>query len=69
MIGNYITDFAASSVRIVVEIDGGCHLGRVRLDAGLARASRRVVRVWSEQCVGAAVARITVAVLAPAVAG
>ena len=65
VIGNYSADFAASSVRLVVEGDGGCHLGRVRLDAKrdarLARAGWRVVRVSGEESLAFAVARVVAA--------
>ncbi len=62
VIGNYIADFAASSVKLVVEVDGGSHRGRERLDAKrdarLARAGWRVVRLSSEEAVEYAVAKI-----------
>ena len=65
VVGGYIADFAASSVRLVVEVDGGCHLGRVRLDAKrdarLARAGWRVVRVSGEESVEFALARVVAA--------
>ncbi len=48
-IGRYIADFAAPSARLVVEVDGGYHAGRVRGDARrdreLGRLGWRVVRV------------------------
>jgi very-short-patch-repair endonuclease len=48
----YIVDFYASSVRLVVEVDGGYHAERVPLDAKrqarLERAGYRVLRVASE---------------------
>jgi very-short-patch-repair endonuclease len=66
VVGGYIADFAASSVRLVVEVDGGCHVGRERndakRDARLARAGWRVVRVSSEVGVEQAVAKIAAAV-------
>jgi very-short-patch-repair endonuclease len=53
-IGRYIADFAAPSVRLVVEVDGGWHERRGaadgRRDRELARAGWRVVRV-SAECV------------------
>ena len=65
MIGKYIADFAASSVKLVVEVDGGSHRGRARLDAKrdarLARAGWRVVRVSSEERVELAVGRVVTA--------
>jgi len=48
----YIVDFYASSVRLVVEVDGGYHAQRATLDAKRQRrlelAGYRVVRVSSE---------------------
>lgn len=48
----YIVDFYASSVRLVVEVDGGCHAERATLDAKRQRrlelAGFCVVRVASE---------------------
>ena len=68
VIGNYIADFAASSVRLVVEVDGGSHHGRERLDAKrdarLARAGWRVVRVSSEEALEEAVAKVAAVVRA-----
>ncbi len=62
VVGGYIVDFAASSVRVVVEVDGGYHAERVaadvKRDARLARAGWRVVRAGSEE----GVARIAAAV-------
>jgi len=53
-IGKYIADFAAPSVKLVVEVDGGWHERReaadARRDRELARAGWRVVRV-SAECV------------------
>jgi very-short-patch-repair endonuclease len=50
--GNYIVDFYASSVRLVVEIDGVYHAGRVRLDAKrearLCKAGYHVLRLTDE---------------------
>lgn len=52
VIGEYIVDFCAHSVKLVVEIDGGYHEQRVRLDAKrqrrIERAGYRVVRVSHE---------------------
>jgi very-short-patch-repair endonuclease len=51
-LGHYIADFYASSVRLVVEVDGGCHVERVRADGrrdlALGRAGYRVVRLAEE---------------------
>ncbi len=48
-IGNYIVDFLAPSLQLVVEVDGGVHRGRATADARrdrqLARLGYRVVRV------------------------
>ncbi|MCA9510403.1 MAG: DUF559 domain-containing protein, partial [Myxococcales bacterium] len=61
-----IVDFAASSVRVVVEVDGGYHAERseadAKRDARLARAGWRVVRVGSEEGVEEVVARIAAAI-------
>ena len=66
VVGGYIVDFAASSVRVVVEVDGEYHTERVaadaKRDARLARAGWRVVRVGSEEPIEVAVARIAAAV-------
>jgi len=47
--GRYIVDFCAPSVRLVVEVDGGCHALRQRADARRDAALRslgyRVLRV------------------------
>jgi very-short-patch-repair endonuclease len=52
VIDEYIVDFCAPSVRLVVEVDGGYHGGRARADARrdrvLARLGYRVVRVGAE---------------------
>ena len=49
VIGRYIVDFAAPAVRLVVEVDGGYHQRRVRLDAkrdaALAKLGWKVVRI------------------------
>jgi crossover junction endodeoxyribonuclease RuvC len=50
--GSFILDFFASSVRLVVEVDGGYHAERraadARRDGKLRRAGLRVVRVSAE---------------------
>jgi very-short-patch-repair endonuclease len=50
--GSFILDFFASSVRLVVEVDGGYHAERrtadARRDDKLRRAGLRVVRVSAE---------------------
>jgi len=55
VLGEYIVDFCAPSVRLVVEVDGGYHAERERLDARrderLQRLGHRVVRVSSEEVV------------------
>jgi very-short-patch-repair endonuclease len=52
VIGPFIADFAAPAVRLVVEVDGGCHARRVRQDARrdekLRRWGWRVLRFSSE---------------------
>ena len=52
VIGEYIVDFCAPSVGLVVEVDGGYHAGRARADARrdrmLAQLGYRVVRVPAE---------------------
>jgi very-short-patch-repair endonuclease len=52
VVGAYIVDFAAPAVRVVVEVDGGCHRDRQRADARRDRALEalgwRVVRVSAE---------------------
>jgi very-short-patch-repair endonuclease len=49
VIGRFIADFACTAVRLVVEVDGGVHTERARLDAirdaHLRRAGYRVVRI------------------------
>ena len=56
VIGRFVVDFAASQARVVVEVDGGVHRDRVRLDARrdahLVRAGYRVVRVPAALVVG-----------------
>jgi very-short-patch-repair endonuclease len=48
----YIADFCAPSKKLVVEVDGGYHKGRVKADARrdrrLARLGYRVVRIPDE---------------------
>jgi very-short-patch-repair endonuclease len=55
-IGRYIADFVATSARLVVEVDGGSHSGRERLDArrdrALERAGYRVLRLPAEVVLG-----------------
>jgi very-short-patch-repair endonuclease len=45
----FIVDFYAPSVRLVIEVDGGCHIVRraadARRDAALCLAGYRVVRI------------------------
>lgn len=52
-IGRYIVDFCAPSVRLVVEVDGGYHHGRVvadaRRDRTLCRLGYRALRLPAEQ--------------------
>jgi very-short-patch-repair endonuclease len=54
--GSFILDFFASSVGLVVEVDGGYHAQRraadARRDERLRRAGLRVVRVPAELVVG-----------------
>ncbi len=38
VIGGHIVDFACTKVRLVVEVDGGSHVGRERHDAARDRA-------------------------------
>ncbi|NUP09108.1 MAG: DUF559 domain-containing protein [Polyangiaceae bacterium] len=49
VVGRYIADFCAPSVRLVVEVDGGYHAGRAgadaRRDRDLGRLGYRVLRV------------------------
>jgi very-short-patch-repair endonuclease len=51
-LGHHIVDFYASSVRLVVELDGGYHCERDRADArrdrALERAGYRVLRLSEE---------------------
>ena len=52
VIGEYIVDFAAPAVRLVVEVDGGCHDERRRADARrdrvLLERGWRVLRLAAE---------------------
>jgi very-short-patch-repair endonuclease len=52
VIGGRITDFAAPSLRLVVEVDGSSHAGRRRADERrdreLARLGWRLIRLPSE---------------------
>ncbi len=52
VVGRFIADFAAPSARLIVEVDGGSHRGRARLDARrdrvLARFGWRVLRLDAE---------------------
>jgi leucyl-tRNA synthetase len=56
VVGEYVVDFLAAKVRLVVEVDGGWHRGRERADARRVRrleaAGFRVVRFSVEQVVG-----------------
>jgi len=58
VIGRYIADFAAPSVRLVVEVDGGYHRQRVaadgRRDRVLARLGWRVLRVSAAEVMAGA---------------
>ena len=49
VVGEYVADFLAAEVRLIVEVDGGWHQGRERADARrqrvLERAGYRVVRL------------------------
>ena len=50
--GKYVADFLASSVKLVIEVDGGIHSARrirdARRDRNLARLGYRVVRLPAE---------------------
>ena len=52
VIGRYIVDFASSEARLVIEVDGGIHNARARLDQRrdeqLRRAGYRVERIAAE---------------------
>jgi very-short-patch-repair endonuclease len=72
VIGRYIVDFVAPSGRLVVEVDGGYHGGRVTADArsdrALTRLGYRVLRLDAELVLKqpeAAVARIRAALASP----
>ncbi len=70
VLGNrYIADFVATSVRLVVEVDGGCHARQhaadARRDRDLARLGYHVLRIPEEVVMhdlGAAVALVREAV-------
>jgi very-short-patch-repair endonuclease len=51
-LGRYIADFLAPSARLIVEVDGGSHNGRARLDAhrdrALAQLGYRVLRLTAQ---------------------
>jgi very-short-patch-repair endonuclease len=51
-IGKYIADFAAPSVKLAIEVDGGYHVSRASADARkdryLRRAGYRVLRLDAE---------------------
>jgi very-short-patch-repair endonuclease len=65
VVGRSIVDIAAPSVRLAVEIDGGCHQGRGKQDAArdtvLAAAGWSVLRVRADW-VAADVAGVAAAV-------
>ena len=72
VVGGYIADFAAPAVKLIVEVDGGWHRGRERLDArrdrALARTGWRVLRLEAGLVLGslpAAVALVRDALAAP----
>jgi very-short-patch-repair endonuclease len=52
VVGEFIADFMAPSVKLIVEVDGRCHAARVRRDARrdkrLARLGFRVLRLPHE---------------------
>lgn len=56
VVGRYIVDFASAEARLVVEVDGGVHHARTRLDAHrderLRQAGYRVVRIPLELVTG-----------------
>ncbi len=65
LLGCFIVDFCAPSVRLVVEVDGGCHAERraadARRDAALSGAGYRVLRIDAQvvmQSLSAAVALV-----------
>jgi very-short-patch-repair endonuclease len=49
VVGGFIADFVASSVKVIVEVDGGCHVRKRRADARrdekLARLGYQVLRL------------------------
>jgi adenine-specific DNA-methyltransferase len=55
VVGEYIVDFLAAEVLLVVEVDGGWHRGRERADArrqrALEAAGYRVLRFEAAQAV------------------
>jgi very-short-patch-repair endonuclease len=42
VVGRFIADFAAPSVRLIVEVDGGYHARRTRADAARDEKLRRL---------------------------
>ncbi len=56
VVGGYIADFAAPALKLIVEVDGGWHRGRERLDARrdrvLAKAGWRVLRLRAKLVLG-----------------
>jgi len=73
LLGRYVADFVAEEARLVVEVDGGWHQGRVaadtRRDEALRRAGYRVVRLQArrvERDLPAAVAQVVQALRAGA---
>jgi len=72
-VGRYIADFVAPSARLIVEVDGGIHDGRVQLDArrdrALSRLGYRVLRLSAQSVLEQpemALARVRGALSAPA---
>src|SRR5688572_16830341 len=59
VLGEYIVDFAAPSVRLIVEVDGSAHLGREHADARREAQLRRGVACVArgDACGDARVAR------------
>jgi len=55
-IGEFIADFFAPAAKLIVEVDGGAHVGRgaadARRDRKLERLGYRVVRVEAELVLG-----------------
>jgi very-short-patch-repair endonuclease len=71
VIGRFIADFACRAPRLVIEVDGGIHCARARLDARrdelLRREGHRVVRIPAALVtsnVSAAVALVRAALIA-----